>query len=181
VIVIGATNRADVLDPGLIRPGRLGDVKIRIPAPNRAAAQAILHRYLGDDMPLSADARQLAGILLSRIYSERGEYAELARVSLRDGSKVMVRGRDLISGAMLENVVRVAAEQAADREARTGLVGISEDDLTQALDRELRGVARLLSPPNVRGYVTRLPQDIDPVAVELLNRGPALANYIHGA
>lgn len=178
VIVLGATNRADVLDPGLIRPGRLGDVKIRIPAPNRAAAQAILHRYLGDDMPLSADARQLVGVLLSRIYSERGEYAELARVSLRDGSKVMVRGRDLVSGAMLENIVRVAAEQAADREARTGFIGITEDDLTQALDSELRGVARLLTPANVRGYVMRLPQDIDPVAVEVLNRGPALANYV---
>ncbi|MGH7169129.1 MAG: AAA family ATPase, partial [Gemmataceae bacterium] len=176
VIVLGATNRADVLDPGLIRPGRLGDVKIRIPAPNRSAAQAILHRYLGDDMPLSADARQLVGVLLSRIYSERGEYAELARVSLRDGSKVMVRGRDLVSGAMLENVVRVAAEQAADREARIGVGGISEDDVTQALDRELRGVARLLTPANVRGYVMRLPQDIDPVAVEVLNRGPSLAN-----
>ncbi|HEY7313010.1 MAG TPA: AAA family ATPase [Gemmataceae bacterium] len=168
VIVIGATNRADVLDPGLIRPGRLGDVKIRIPAPNRPAAQAILSRYLGDDMPLAVEARLLIGTLLSRIYSERGEYAELARVSLRDGSKVMVRGRDLISGATLENVVRVAAEQAADREARTGVGGITEDDLTGAFDRELRGVARLLSPANVRGYVTRLPQDIDPVAVEIL-------------
>lgn len=180
VIVIGATNRADVLDPGLIRPGRLGDVKIRIPAPNRAAAQSILNRYLGNDMPLSVDARQLVGVLLSRIYSERGEYAELARVSLRDGSKVMVRGRDLVSGAMLENVVRVAAEQAADREARTGVSGITEEDLTQALDQELRGAARLLTQANVRGYVARLPQDIDPVAVEVLNRGPALANYVRG-
>jgi proteasome-associated ATPase len=168
VIVIGATNRADVLEPGLIRPGRLGDVKIRIPPPNRLAAQAILQRYLGDDMPLAVEAKLLIGTLLSRIYSERGQYAELARVSLRDGSKVMVRGRDLVSGAMLENVVRVAAEQAADREARTGESGISEDDLTAALDRELRGVSRLLSPANVRGYITCLPQDIDPVAVEIL-------------
>jgi proteasome-associated ATPase len=178
VIVIGATNRADVLDPGLIRPGRLGDVKIRVPAPNRTAAQSILGRYIGDDMPLASDARQLIGTLLSRIYSERGEYGELARVALRDGSKVMLRGRDLVSGAMLENVVRVAAEVAADREARTGSSGITEDDLTQALDRELRGVAGLLTPANVRGYVPRLPQDIDPVAVELLHRGPGLTTHV---
>jgi proteasome-associated ATPase len=181
LVVIGATNRADILDPGLIRPGRLGDVKIRVPAPNRAAAQAILGRYLGDGMPLAGDGRQLVGTLLSRVYSERGDYAELAQVTLRDGRKVMVRGRDLVSGAMLENVVRVAAEAAADREARTGVGGVTEDDLTQALDRELRGVTGLLSPANVRGYVTRLPQDVDPVAVEVLARGPALATYVRGA
>jgi proteasome-associated ATPase len=181
LIVIGATNRADILDPGLIRPGRLGDFKVRIPAPNRAASQAILDRYLGNGIPLAGEADRLVGTLLSRLYSERGEYAELVRVSLRDGSKVLLRGRDLVSGAMLENVVRVAAETAADREANTGASGITEDDLTTALDRELWGAARLLTPANVRSYVTRLPQDVEPVGVELLNRGPGLAAYVRGA
>jgi proteasome-associated ATPase len=180
LIVVGATNRADVLDPGLIRPGRLGDIKIRIPAPNRAAAQAILGRYL-EGLPVEGDARALAQALLSRLYSERGEYAELATVTLRDGRKVTVRGRDLVSGAVLENVVRVAAEVAADREARTGAAGVTEDDLAQALDRELRGAAVLLTPANVRGHVSRLPGDVDPVAVEVLQRGPGLARFVQSA
>jgi proteasome-associated ATPase len=180
LIVIGATNRADVLDPGLIRPGRLGDIKVRIPAPNRAASQSILGRYL-DGLPLQGDGRSLALSLLSRLYSERGEYAELAQVTLRDGRKVTIRGRDLISGAVLENVVRVAAEVAADREAHCGEVGVTEDDLAQALDRELRGAAALLTPANVRGYVTRLPGDVDPVAVEIMQRGPGLARFVRGA
>src|SRR5262249_28104645 len=99
----------------------------------------------------------------------------------RDGSKVLVRGRDLVSGAVLENVVRTAAEEAADREARTGPGGVTEDDLARALERELRGAAGLLTPGNVRGYVTRLPQDVDPVAVEVIARGPGPARYLRGA
>jgi proteasome-associated ATPase len=181
VVVIGATNRADILDAGLVRPGRLGDLRLRIPPPNRAAARAILSRYLGNGLPLSGDLGLLVEATLSRIYSPRGEYAELARVGLRDGRKLTVGGRDLVSGAMLENVVRCAAEEAADREANTGVGGVSEDDLVAALDRELRGAAALLSPGSVRGYVPRLPQDVDPVAVEPLARGAGTATYARTA
>jgi proteasome-associated ATPase len=179
LIVVGATNRADVLDNGLTRPGRLGDVRIRIPAPNRQAARAILKRYLGDGIPVAGEVEPVVEALLSRLYSPRGDYAELARVTLRDGRKVPVGGRDLVSGALLQNVVRVAAEEAADREARTGRAGITESDLATSLERELRGLALLLSPANVRTYVTRLPQDVDPVAVESLARGPAEAGTLY--
>jgi proteasome-associated ATPase len=181
VIVIGATNRADILDAGLVRPGRLGDLRLRIPPPSRNAARAILGHYLGNDLPLAGDFETLVEGLLSRIYSPRGEYAELARVGLRDGRKLLVGGRDLISGAMLENLVRSAAEEAADREAQTGIGGVTEDDLIAALERELRGAASLLSPGNVRGYVPRLPQDVDAVAVEPLARGAGTAAYARTA
>jgi proteasome-associated ATPase len=181
LIVIGATNRADILDNGLVRPGRLGDVKIRIPAPNRTGARAILNRYLGSGLPLTGDQESLVEGLLSRVYSPRGEYAELARVTLRDGRKVPIGGRDLVSGAMLENMVRVAAEEAADREAQTGAGGITETDLVAALDQELRGAVRLLTPFNVRSYVARLPQDVDPVAIEQLARGPGPGMYTRTA
>jgi proteasome-associated ATPase len=177
LIVVGATNRADVLDPGLIRPGRLGDIKVRIPAPNRAAAQAILDRYLAG-LPLAGEGSRMVKALLGKFYGERGEYAEVARVALRDGTKVTVRGRDLVSGAVLENVVCVAAEEAAEREARGGAAGVTEDDLAAALDRELRGAAGLLTPGNVRGYVPRLPGHVDPVGVEVLQAGPGAGRYL---
>jgi proteasome-associated ATPase len=170
LIVIGATNRADILDPGLLRPGRLGDFKLLVPTPDRVAASAILNRYLRG-LPLAGVQDWLVRVLVSKLYGEKGEYAEVARVLMRDGSRVPVRGRDLVSGAMLENVVRLAAEVAADREANGGASGVSEADLTAALDREMRGATRLLSPANVRGYLTRLPQDRDVVAVEVLLRG----------
>ncbi len=171
LVVVGATNRADILDAGLLRPGRLGDVRLRIPGPNRPATRAILTRYLSG-LPVAGEAGPVVDVLLSRLFSPRGEYAEVARVTLRDGRKVPVGGRDLVSGAMLENVVRVAAEEAADREARTGTGGVTEADLAAALDREVRGAAGLLTPQNVRGYVPRLPHDGDPVAVEAV-RGAA--------
>lgn len=165
LIVIGATNRADVLDPGLVRAGRMGDVKVRIPAPNRAAAGAILTRYL-HELPLAIEEALLVQTMLGALYAERGVYAEVAKVALRDGSRVVVRGRDLVSGAMLENVVRMAAEAAADREAHDGEAGVREEDLVLALEREMRGVVNLLTPGNVRGYVTRLPAERDAVGVE---------------
>jgi len=102
-------------------------------------------------------------------------------VTLRDGRKVAVGGRDLVSGAMLENLVRSAAEEAADREAQTGQGGLTEDDLVAALDRELRSAASLLSSANVRGYVPGLPQDVDPVSVEPLARGAGTAAYARTA
>jgi proteasome-associated ATPase len=181
VIVIGATNRADILDAGLVRPGRLGDLRLRVPPPSRVAARAILARYLGNGLPLAGDFEPLVEGLLSRIYSPRAEYGEMARVGLRDGRKVMVGGRDLVSGAMLENMVRSAAEEAADRESQTGVGGVTEDDLVASLDRELRGAAGLLSPANVRGYVPRLPQDVDPVSVEPLARAAGTAAYARTA
>jgi hypothetical protein len=78
---------------------------------------------------------------------------------------------------MLENVVKVASEEAADREAQAGTAGISEADLTAALDQELRGAAGLLTPFNVRSYVPRLPQDVDVVAVEPLTTGASTALF----
>jgi proteasome-associated ATPase len=181
VIVIGATNRADILDAGLVRPGRLGDLRLRIPPPTRTAARAVLTRYLGTGLPLASDFETVVEALLSRVYSPRAEYGELVRVGLRDGRKVIVSGRDLVSGAMLENVVRSAAEEAADREAQTGTGGVTEGDLVMALDRELRSAASLLSPANVRSYVPRLPQEVDPVSVEPLSRGAGTAAYARTA
>lgn len=168
LIVIGATNRADVLDSGLTRPGRLGDVRIRIGTPNRQGARAILAHYLGNGLPLAGQAERLVETLLSRIYSPRSDFAELLRVTLRDGRKVAVGARDLVSGALFENLVRVAAEEAAEREMLTGAIGVSEDDLMQALERQMHGLARTLTPANIRSYTTRLPQDVDPVGVEVV-------------
>src|SRR5205085_268843 len=88
LIVIGATNRADVLDNGLVRPGRLGDVRIRLAAPNRPAARAILACYLNHGLPIASDAAVLIETLVSRVYSPRSDQAEMVRVTLRDGRKV---------------------------------------------------------------------------------------------
>jgi proteasome ATPase len=180
VIVIGATNRKDILDPGLTRPGRLGDEVVLIPPPSRTGARAILARYL-DELPLHAELESLIEPLLSRVYSPNGEYAELVRVTLRDGQKVPVGGRDLASGALLENLVRKAAEIAAVREVATRIEGLRSEDLATALDQEMRNAASVLSPGNVRAYVPRLPQDVDAVAIEPVSRPAGVGLYVRGA
>lgn len=176
VLILAACNRPDVLDPALLRHGRLGET-ITIPAPNRTAARAILDRYLGDGRPLDGDRHQIVECLLSRLYSPTGEYAELARVVLRDARKVAVGAPDLISGAFLEGIVGIASQAAADREIQFGTKGIALDDLAQALDQELRSRLALLTPASVRSHIARLPQDVDPVAVETVASTASLTRY----
>ncbi len=76
--------------------------------------------------------------------------------------------RQLISGAMLENVVAAAAQQAAVREAETGQEGLTAEDLTLVLETELINAVSLLVPANVKSYVKSIPQDAQPIAVDPL-------------
>lgn len=177
MMVVAATNRADMLDPGLVRPGRFGNLKIRIPPPNREGARRIVERYL-DVLPLDGERSALVEGLISRLFSPRGEYAELARVKFRDGRNITLGGKDLINGALLENVVAQAGQEGADREVETKAAGVTEAGLAAALDRELQTTAAILTPGNVRHYIARLPQDVDPVAVEVLHRNKGASHYV---
>jgi proteasome-associated ATPase len=165
VVIIAATNRADQLDPALLRPGRL-DLKLSVPFPSRSGADAILRGYLGRGLPLSAPISELITPLISSLYAPRGAYASVATVKLSDGRQLTVRGRELVSGAVLEAIVRRASQAAASREADSGRSsGIVGDDLACSLEAELESTARLLSPANVKNYVLSIPQDAHPVEV----------------
>lgn len=175
VLILFATNRADTLDPGFVRPGRI-DEKIVIPPPNRRAAHAILNCYLGRGLPLAAaheSTDELVTPLLSRLYAPNGMYAKVAQVKLSDGRHLPVAGHQLLSGAMLENVVRIASSQAAVREAETGQEGLTAQDLGLVLETELAATVSLLAPGNVKNYVKSIPQDAQPIAVEPLLIRPA--------
>ena len=174
VVMLFATNRADMLDPGFLRPGR-ADEKIEIPPPNRRAAQAILHCYLGRGVPLAAaaSADELVTPLVSRLFAPNGDFAEVARVKLSDGRRLPVAGRQLLSGAMLENVVAVAAQQAAVREAQTGQEGLTDADLALALEADLVAAVSILAPGNVKSYVKTIPQDAQPIAVDPMLTAPS--------
>jgi SpoVK/Ycf46/Vps4 family AAA+-type ATPase len=170
VILIFATNRIDILDPSFLRPGRVHR-KIRIPTPNRRAAESILRGYLDRGLPLRDDIDALIAPLIARLYAPNGEYAEVAQVRLNDGRRLPVAGRQLLSGAMLENVVSTAAQAAAVREAESGAEGLAEGDLSSALDAELRAAASLLAPGNIKSYVRSIPQDAQPIAVDVILDG----------
>jgi proteasome-associated ATPase len=133
VIIIGATNREDLIDPAILRPGRL-DVKIRVDRPNRNAAQQILLRYLSDDLPFGEDC-QISDIVdqtIDRIFAETAGNRFL-EITYQNGEKEELFYKDFLSGAMLENIVRRAKKKAIKRRIEGGDGGIITADLISSV------------------------------------------------
>ena len=147
VIVIGASNREDLIDPAILRPGRL-DVKIKIERPDAEAAAAIFARYLTVDLPIAQSVvdtigggerdKAVRGMIeetVAEMYSteERNEFLE---VTYQNGDKETMYFRDFASGAMVENIVRRAKKLAIKRVIAGGSGGITLDDLLQSVTQE---------------------------------------------
>jgi proteasome-associated ATPase len=149
VVIILASNRPDLIDPAVLRPGRI-DRKIKVARPNREASTEILKVYLSDDVPLDPAAlaehggepskamASLAQEVIERIFRKTDEN-RLLSIRLRSGQqKVLYRG-DLVSGAILASIVQRAKEKAIDRTIQSGsATGLSEQDLFDAVTEEFR-------------------------------------------
>ena len=133
VIIIGATNREDLIDPAILRPGRL-DVKIRVDRPNRNAAQQILLRYLSDDLPFGEECliADIVDQTIDRIFAETAENRFL-EITYQNGDKEELFYKDFLSGAMLENIVRRAKKKAIKRRIDGGDGGIITADLISSV------------------------------------------------
>lgn len=148
VIVIGASNREDLIDPAILRPGRL-DVKIKINRPDEAAAREIFGIYLGTDIPFDADELEAAGgdrdrlvrTMIDRtvgtMYAETPEN-EFLEVTYAGGERELLYFKDFSSGAMIENIVRRAKKEAIKRQIAGGSEGLRTDDLIDAVRQEFR-------------------------------------------
>ena len=149
VIVIGASNREDLIDPAILRPGRL-DVKIKIKRPDETAATQIFNRYLTPDLPVDEDLIHSSGggdcnkALLSMteeavaaMYSDE-EVNQFLEVTYQNGEKEVLYFRDFASGAMIENIVRRAKKLAIKRDLAGGSKGMKVDDLLKAVRQEYR-------------------------------------------
>jgi len=148
VIVIGASNREDLIDPAILRPGRL-DVKIKIERPQPAAAREIFGIYLQPDLPFAerelaaagGDGSALVASLIDRVVEAMFAEAEENRfleVTYANGDKETLYFRDFASGAMIENVVRRAKKAAIKRQIAGGTRGIGIDDLLEGVRQEFR-------------------------------------------
>ena len=146
VIVIGASNRQDLIDPAILRPGRL-DVKIKIERPDRASAAEIFAKYLTTDIPF-AESETRGGDVASAItamiaatveamyaLSEENRFLE---VTYANGDKEVLYFKDFSSGAMIESVVRRAKKLALKRYIGRGQKGITADDLLTAVREEFK-------------------------------------------
>ncbi|HMO09943.1 MAG TPA: proteasome ATPase [Actinotalea sp.] len=122
VIVIGASNREDLIDPAILRPGRL-DVKIKIERPDAEAAREIFSKYLTEDLPLHTDdltvhggdvGATVAGMVeaaVERMFDESAEN-EFLEVTYASGDKEVLYFKDFASGAMIQNIVDRAKKSA---------------------------------------------------------------------
>jgi len=147
VIVIGASNREDLIDPAILRPGRL-DVKIKIERPDQDAARQIFGRYLSEDLPIAEDETAKAGgrsqaidgmidAAVDRMYSGDDENRFL-EVTYQNGDKEVLFFKDFASGAMIENVVRRSKKMSIKRQIAGGAPGIATTDLVDSIRQEYR-------------------------------------------
>ncbi len=175
ILVIGATNRFDILDEGLTRPGRLGDKVVEVPRPDRAAAREIFAKHVPAQVPVagedgSADPRaELIATVVDRIYAPNG-LGPVANVVLRDGAVRPVGLRDLISGAVIAKICRAALERACVRELETGAEGVRREDFMAAVHDEMEQAGGALAVANCRSYLTDLPRDAQVAEVEPVTR-----------
>jgi proteasome-associated ATPase len=134
VIVIGASNREDMIDPAILRPGRL-DVKIKIERPDVEAARDIFSKYVLTELPLHADdlaehgGSRAATVdamiqrVVERMYTESEENRFL-EVTYANGDKEVLYFKDFNSGAMIENIVLRAKKMAIKEFLETGQKGL---------------------------------------------------------
>ena len=148
VIVIGASNREDLIDPAILRPGRL-DVKIKIERPDSEQAKSIMSKYLHPVVPIhpdevdrfAGDAQQACFRMIERTVEQMYEPSERNRfleVTYASGDKEILYFKDFNSGAMIENIVRRAKKDAIKRFLSKGEKGIKTEDLLTAIRDEFK-------------------------------------------
>ena len=148
VIVIGASNRQDLIDPAVLRPGRF-DVKIRIDRPNREGGREIYGKYLTADLPWQEaellahgnDPTAVAGAVIEAALAEMFATDEAHRfleVTYASGEKETLYFKDFVSGALIESVCTRAKKIAVKRMIASGVKGLTAADLVAAVKAEFR-------------------------------------------
>ncbi len=148
VIVIGASNREDMIDPAILRPGRL-DVKIKIERPDIQAAREILAKYLTTALPIHPEdlkehgqdsdtaINQMIDTAVNKMYAQSDEN-RFIEVTYANGDREVLYFKDFNSGAMLENIVSRAKKEAIKDFLASGVKGISVSHLVNACYEEFR-------------------------------------------
>ena len=181
MVVILATNRPDLIDPAILRPGRI-DRKIKVGRPNRKDCQAILKVYLKPELPIEGDRLEdLVHPFLDHLFKKTPDQEALV-LTLRNGEFQKLYWKDFISGAVLEGIVLRAKERAIERAIAGEELQIKADDLMHALKSEFTENSILPTDSNMEDWLqlldfdpkkvvrVRLPDDSDQAASDTLSR-----------
>jgi proteasome-associated ATPase len=148
VIVVGASNRQDLIDPAVLRPGRL-DLKVKVNRPDRVGAFEIFLKYLDPKLPFSERAKQKFGAvpeqlvrgmvqeLVDQMYAE-SEENKFLEVTYAKGEREIFFFKDFSSGAMIKNIVDRAKKKAVKRLIENNEPGICVEDLVGAYREEFK-------------------------------------------
>ena len=148
MIVIGASNRQDLIDPAVLRPGRL-DLKVKVNRPDQNAAREIFSKYLTADLPFHVSTEEKYGSDSAKLVSEMVEdtitkmYAtvdenKFLEVTYAKGEREIFYFKDFSSGAMIENIVARAKKKAVKRVIDHDERGIKLADLFEAVNDEFK-------------------------------------------
>ena len=148
VIVVGASNRQDLIDPAVLRPGRL-DLKVKVNRPDAKAANEIFSKYLTPSLPLhesvleeyrgdrEAACASIIEAVIDNMYST-GDENKFLEVTYAKGEREIFYFKDFSSGAMIENIVARAKRKAVKRQIDTGERGIRSRDLIESVREEFK-------------------------------------------
>jgi proteasome-associated ATPase len=155
VLVAGTTNRVDLLDEALIRPGRFGDLILKIGRPDRDAARAVFRCHLRPSVKFWTNGHaatpaemveQSIDAAVARLFADSDPKDALAELVLAGGQRRLVWPREVVSGAMIANIVKRAKRRALGR-SLIGPVGLVPEDLAAAADDEIDSIAERFADP----------------------------------
>ncbi len=180
-VVILATNRPDLIDPAILRPGRI-DRKIKVGRPNREDCNAILKVYLKPNLPREYDDLDLMTQPFLDMLFKKSPRQEVLVLTMRSGTLKKLYWRDFISGAIIEGIVKRVKEKAIERAIGGEELKILSEDLTQCLETEFKDGNLLPVESNLEDWLqlldfephqvvrVRRPNESDQVAAETMNR-----------
>jgi len=180
-VVILATNRPDLIDPAILRPGRI-DRKIKVGRPNRGDCNAILKVYLKPSLPREHEnLDQMVQPFLDALFKKSSQQ-EVIILTLRTGKLKKLYWKDFISGAIIEGIVKRTKEKAIERAIDGKELKILSKDLTECLATEFKDGNLLPAESNLEDWLqlldldsrdvvrVRRPNESDQAANETLNR-----------
>jgi len=180
-VVILATNRPDLIDPAILRPGRI-DRKIKVGRPNRGDCNAILKVYLKPSLPREHEnLDQMTQPFLDALFKKSSQQ-EVIILTLRTGKLKKLYWKDFISGAIIEGIVKRTKEKAIERAIDGKELKILSKDLTECLATEFKDGNLLPAESNLEDWLqlldldsrdvvrVRRPNESDQAANETLNR-----------